>query len=83
MHRNDLNVKLLKRNIEMGLTAGVTNQQVMRTSPRHLIPSMVYPEVCVCPFLKFVFSTGLMRLMTVCDLCNFMFITDNFLVGFV
>jgi hypothetical protein len=54
----------------MGLTAGVTCQQGMPTPPRHLIPYMVYPEVRVCPIRKFVFTTGLMRLMTVRYFCH-------------
>jgi hypothetical protein len=33
--------------------------------PRHLIPPLLYPELRVCPILKFVIPTGLMRLMTV------------------
>jgi hypothetical protein len=32
----------------VGLTAGVSIQQVMLTPPQHLIPPLVYPEVRVC-----------------------------------
>jgi hypothetical protein len=52
-----------------GLTAGVTGRQGKFTPPRHLIPPLVYPEVRVCPILKFAFPTGLMRSMTVRYLC--------------
>jgi hypothetical protein len=45
--------------------AGVTGRQGMLTPPRHLIPSLVHPEVLVCPILKRIFLAGLMRLMTV------------------
>jgi hypothetical protein len=34
----------------------------MLSLPSHLIPPLVYPEVCVCPILKFVFPTGLHKL---------------------
>jgi hypothetical protein len=44
--------------------AGVTGQQGMLTPPRHPIPPSMYSKVRVCPILKFVFPTGLMRLMT-------------------
>jgi hypothetical protein len=33
--------------LESGLTAGVTGQQGTLIHPRHLIPPLVYPEVCV------------------------------------
>jgi hypothetical protein len=52
--------------LELGLTAGVTGRQGMLTPPRHLIPSLVFPEVSVCSVLGFVFPTGFMRLITVC-----------------
>jgi hypothetical protein len=51
--------------LEIGLTASVTSLQGMLTPSRHLIPPLVYPEVCVCPILLFVLSTGLMRLISV------------------
>jgi hypothetical protein len=41
----------------MGLMAGVTGRQGMLTPPKHLIPPLVYPEVRVCPILKFVSPT--------------------------
>jgi hypothetical protein len=50
--------------LELGLTAGVGGRQGMFTPPRHPIPLLVYPDVRVCPILKFVFHTGHMRLMT-------------------
>jgi hypothetical protein len=50
---------------ELGLMAGVTGRQEMPTPPRHLIPPLVYLEVCVCPILKFVFPMRLLGLMTV------------------
>jgi hypothetical protein len=46
--------------LELGLKAGVTDQQRMFTLPRHLIPHLIYPEVRVCPILKFVFLIGLL-----------------------
>jgi hypothetical protein len=45
--------------LELWLTAGVTGRQGMFTTPMHLIPPLVYPEVRVCPILWFVFPTGL------------------------
>jgi hypothetical protein len=57
----------------MGLTAGVTGLQGMPTPPRHPIPPLVYPEVSVCPILRSVFPTGLMRLITVRYLCHFIY----------
>jgi hypothetical protein len=54
-----------------GAQMGATGQQGMFTPPRHLISPLVYPEVRVCPILKFVFPTGLMRLMTICYSCYF------------
>jgi hypothetical protein len=39
--------------------AGVTGRQGMLTPPRHLIPPLLYPEIRVCPILKFVFPIGL------------------------
>jgi hypothetical protein len=50
---------------------GVTGRQGMLTPPRHLIPPLVYPEVSVCHILRFVFSTGLTKLMTVRYSCYF------------
>jgi hypothetical protein len=58
---------MLTPSIEIGLTAGVTGRQGMLTPPIHLIP----PEVRVGPILKFVFSPGLMRLITACYFCYF------------
>jgi hypothetical protein len=60
---------------------GVTGQQGMLTPLRHLIPSLVYSEVRVCPMLKFVFSTGLMRLMTVRYLCYFIIQLVDYVKG--
>jgi hypothetical protein len=62
--------------LEFGLTAGVTGRQEMLT-PRHLIPRLVYLEVRVCPFHKFVFHAGLMRLMTFRYLCYFIVSTKK------
>jgi hypothetical protein len=53
------------------LMASVISQQGMVT-PRHLMPSLVYPQVRVCPLLWFVHPTGLVRSMTVRYLCHFM-----------
>jgi hypothetical protein len=33
--------------LKLGLTLGVTDQQEVVTPPRHLIPPLVFPEVCV------------------------------------
>jgi hypothetical protein len=41
--------------LELWLTAVVTGQQRMLTLPRNLIPSLIYPEVRVCPILNFIF----------------------------
>jgi hypothetical protein len=52
----------------MGTGSGTTVVSVgqgMLTPPRHMIPPLVYLEVCVCPILWFVFPTELMRLITV------------------
>jgi hypothetical protein len=51
--------------LELGLMAGVTDRQGMVTPPTHLIYPPVYSEVRVCPILKVVRPTGLMRLMSV------------------
>jgi hypothetical protein len=56
---------------ENRLTEGVTGRQGMFTPPRHLIPPLVCPEVCVCPTFWFVFLTGLRRLMSVRNLCHY------------
>jgi hypothetical protein len=53
-------------NVEIGLTAGVTDQQGMLTPPWHLIP----PLICT-PILWFVFPIGLMRLITDRYFCHF------------
>ena len=37
----------------------------MLTPPWQQIPPLLYPEVHVCPILKFVLSSKLVRLMTV------------------
>jgi hypothetical protein len=42
---------------------GLTGRQEMLTPPRHMIPFLVYPEVCICPIIWFVFPTGLKRSM--------------------
>jgi hypothetical protein len=41
----------------------------------YMIPPLVYPEVRVCPILWFVFSSELVRLMSI---CHFMYCTDNY-----
>jgi hypothetical protein len=41
----------------MGLVAGVTGRHGMLTLPRNLTTPLVYPEIRVCPILKFVFPT--------------------------
>jgi hypothetical protein len=46
-----------------GAHKGVTGRQRMFTPPRNLIPPLVYLKVSVCPSLKFVFPTELMRLL--------------------
>jgi hypothetical protein len=46
------------------MLAGVLGRQGMLTSLKHLIPSLIYPDVHGCPILKFVFPTRLVRLMT-------------------
>jgi hypothetical protein len=51
--------------LELGFTAGVTGRQGILTPPRHLIPSLVYPEVRVCSVLGFVFPAGFLILITV------------------
>jgi hypothetical protein len=56
--------------LEIGLTTGVTGRQGMRPPLRHLFPPMVYPEVRDYPILRFVFPTGLLRLITVRCSCN-------------
>jgi hypothetical protein len=40
----------------IGLTAGVTGQQGMLTPPWHLIPSLVFPAVCVSQMLPLIIS---------------------------
>jgi hypothetical protein len=57
--------------LEIGLPAGVTGRQGMLTSPRHLVPPLVYSNVRVCPILWFVFPTGLLISMTVRYLCPY------------
>jgi hypothetical protein len=59
--------------LEKGFMADVIGQHGMLTPPRNLIPSLVYPEVHVCPILWFVFPTRLMRLMTVRYVCQFVY----------
>jgi hypothetical protein len=46
--------------LEIKLAEDMTGRQGMLTS-RHRIQPLVYPEVCVCPILCFVFPTGIMR----------------------
>jgi hypothetical protein len=58
--------------LEIGLKVGVTGRQYLLTSPRQLIPPLVYSEVRVCPILWFVFPTGLMTSMSVGYLCHLM-----------
>jgi hypothetical protein len=41
--------------MKIGLTAGVTGQQGMLTPPWHLIPSLIYSEVRICPFSDLYF----------------------------
>jgi hypothetical protein len=48
-------------NLEIGLTEGVTGQQGMIIPHRHLIETLVYPEVRVCPCVWIVFPTDLTR----------------------
>jgi hypothetical protein len=49
---NDIACELLHLpDLEIGLTISVTGRHGMLTSPRHLIPLLVYPEVHVCPIL--------------------------------
>jgi hypothetical protein len=55
----------------MGITTGVPYQQRMPTPLKYLIPPLVYPKVCLCSFLWFVFPVGSTRLMTLCYLCSF------------
>jgi hypothetical protein len=64
-------------NLEIGLTACVTGQQVMLTSPWHLIPPLIYLEVRFRPIsdnLWFVFPIGLMKLIAVRYFCHFIHI---------
>jgi hypothetical protein len=56
----------------MWLMVGDTGQQGMLTPPRHLIPPLLEPEVCVGPIFGFVFPIGFMRLLTVRNLCYFL-----------
>jgi hypothetical protein len=42
-------------NLEIGLTAGVTFGEGMLVPSRHLIPSLIYSEVLVCPFSDLYF----------------------------
>jgi hypothetical protein len=42
-------------NLVIGLTAGVTSQQGMLTPPWHLIPPLIYSEVCVRPISNLYF----------------------------
>jgi hypothetical protein len=55
----------------------VTDRQGIPTPPKHPIPPLECPGVCVCPILWFVFPAALRRLMTVCYLylCHFIFLT--------
>jgi hypothetical protein len=40
--------------MELGLMAGVIDQQGMLTPPRHLIPPLLYPGVRVSPFISLI-----------------------------
>jgi hypothetical protein len=60
-----LNVDKLILVFEMGQMASVTGRQGMLTPPRHLIQPLVYPEVRICPILKCIVSTRLLKLTTV------------------
>jgi hypothetical protein len=51
--------------MEIGPTADMTCLHGMLTPPRHLVTPFVHPEVRVYLYLKYVFLTGFMRLMTV------------------
>jgi hypothetical protein len=55
--------------LELGFMESVTGRQGMLSPPKQLIAPLVYPEVRVCPILKFLFPTVLMRLITVRYLC--------------
>jgi ABC-type antimicrobial peptide transport system permease subunit len=46
-------------------------KKVMLTRPGHIIRPLVYPKVRVFPILKFVFTSGLMILMTVRYSCYY------------
>jgi hypothetical protein len=46
-------------NVEIGLTAGVIDQQGMLTPPWHLIPPLIYSEVRVRPFSDLYFLQDL------------------------
>jgi hypothetical protein len=48
----------------LGLVTGVAGRRGMLARPGHLIPLLVYREICVCSVLGFVFPTGFMRLIT-------------------
>jgi hypothetical protein len=54
---------MLTNGFEIGLTAGVIDQQGILTPSRHLTPLLVYTEVRVYPVLGFVFPTDFMRLI--------------------
>jgi hypothetical protein len=50
---------------EMWLMASVADQQGMLTPPRHLIPLLVRPGICVCPIFRICIPYGFMRLIPV------------------
>jgi hypothetical protein len=47
--------KFLKSDLETGLTAGVPEQVILK---RHLLLSLVCPEILVSPSYRHVFPTG-------------------------
>jgi hypothetical protein len=57
--------------LEMGLTAGETGQRDAYSSLAPYLTSDIFKGPCF-PIFLFVFPTGLMRLITVRYLCNFM-----------
>jgi hypothetical protein len=42
-------------NLEIGLTAGVIDQQGMLTPPWHVIPTLIYSKVRVCQYFSLYF----------------------------
>jgi hypothetical protein len=64
-------------NLEIGLTAGVTGRQGMLTPPWHLIPPLIYSEVCLLSFSDLY--ARLMRLITVCSFFFFISFCHQFI----